>query len=141
MKVEANSIDELIDNSSKANLMVEIKQLIESHTSQKAVFVDTAWANMIGYYFFYYKNSTFRDDLWPIISIASQKNYVSLYIFLQKDGKYFLEHYSDNFKKSEIGKSCLRIKELNETNEDIITEIICDAISYIESNYEIIDVE
>ncbi len=141
MKVEANSIEELISNSLHSELMVELKEIIEANTSDKAVFVDTNSINMIGYSFIHYKNSTFRDDLWPIISIAPQKNYVGLYIFIFRDGKYFLEDYGDNFKKSEVGKSCLRIKKLDENNIDIITEIIKDAVSYIRNNIDCVEVK
>ncbi len=127
MKVEANSIEQLIDNSSYSNLIMQLKDIIEDNFDFKPVFVDTSSINMIGYCFINYKNSTYKDNLWPIISIAPQKNYVALYIFLMHDNKYFLEQYEDNFKKSQLGKSCLRIKKLDESNIEIITEIINDA--------------
>ncbi len=141
MKVEASNIEELIDNSFNPELVQEIKNLVESHSNSKPVFVSTASINMVGYYFFEYKNSTFDGKLWPAISIAPQKNFVGLYIFTIKDGKYFLEEYADNFKKSELGKSCLRIKKLDENNIDIITEIVVDAISHVEKNVECVEVK
>ncbi len=111
------------------------------HLDQKAIFVETPSINMIGYYFFEYKNSTYDGKHWPAISIAPQKNFVALYIFTLKDGKYFLEDYVDNFKKSQLGKSCLRIKKLDESNLDIITEIIVDAISHIEKTVKYVDIK
>ncbi len=140
MKVEASSIRELIDNSNQSDLIMQLKDIIEDDFDFKPVFVDTASINMIGYCFIKYKNSTFKDGVWPIISIAPQKNYVALYIFLLHGDKYFLEQYLDNFKKSQIGKSCLRIKKLDESNIEIITEIINDAKQQIIENNNCVDV-
>lgn len=141
MKVEANTINELIDSSYNPELLEQVKSLVESHLDYEPIFVSSPSINMIGYYFFEYKNSTFDGKHWPAIAIAPQKNFVGLYIFAIKDGKYLLEEYADNFKKRELGKSCLRIKKLDESNIDIITEIVVDAISHIEKSVKRVDVK
>ena len=80
--------------------------------------------NMIGYGSFHYKSKSGREGDWPIISLASQKNYISLYVCAIKDGKYLAEQNKDKFPKASTGKSCIRFKKLDDINLEALGKII-----------------
>ena len=62
-------------------------------------------------------------------ALASQKNYMSLYLMNiyenPDDQKWFVDAYRDSGKKLNMGKSCVRFKEL----EDLPIELIGKAIA------------
>ena len=64
----------------------------------------------------------------PFVALASQKNYISLYMMsLYNDGqrlKSFLEAWKKTGKKLDMGKSCVRFKRL----EDLALDVVADAI-------------
>jgi len=68
-------------------------------------------ANMIGFRSCHYKSKSGREGDWPIIALASQKNYISVYICGTKNGKYVAESHTKDFPKASIGKSCIRFKK------------------------------
>src|SRR5688500_6093970 len=56
-------------------------------------------ANMLGYGSFPYKNYKKEAIEWPTIAVASQKNYISIYVCAVDQGEYIAEKY-----KKELGK-------------------------------------
>jgi len=83
--------------------------------------------NMPGYGSFTCKN--YKKELieWPTIAVASQKNYVSLYICaVDKDG-YIAEHFKSDLGKANVGKSCIRFKKFEDLNLDTLKKIIHSA--------------
>jgi uncharacterized protein YdhG (YjbR/CyaY superfamily) len=67
--------------------------------------------NMLGYGKVKYLN--YKKELidWPIIALASQKQYISLYVCALEDGKYIAEKYKKELGKVSVGKSCIRFKK------------------------------
>lgn len=63
----------------------------------------------------------------PFISLASQKNYISLYHMGLYEGpllSWFLEEwYKHNVKKPDLGKCCLRFKKTNEIPYELIAKL------------------
>jgi hypothetical protein len=72
-----------------------------------------------------------KDTPLPFISLASQKNYVSLYLMsLYGDTKsetWFKDEYAKTGKKLSMGKSCVRWKKM----EDIPFELVAKAVSRV----------
>lgn len=64
----------------------------------------------------------------PYINLASQKNYISLYmmgLYVGPDkGKRFVEEWKKTGKKLDIGKACIRGKKLDDFALDVIGEQI-----------------
>ena len=69
--------------------------------------------NMPGYGSFKYKNYKNEVIDWPVIALASQKNYISLYVCAVEKGEYLAEKYKDELGKVSVGKSCIRFKKLD----------------------------
>lgn len=80
--------------------------------------------NMLGYGSFKYKNYKNQIIDWPIIALASQKNYISIYICATNNGKYIAEENKENLGKVKVGKSCIRFNKLKDINLDKLKEII-----------------
>jgi hypothetical protein len=80
--------------------------------------------NMIGYGKFPYLN--YKKELidWPVISLANQKNYVSIYVCSVVDGEYVAEKHKDELGKVSVGKSCIRFKKLEDVNLDVLKKFI-----------------
>ena len=69
------------------------------------------------------------SDALPFASLASQKNYMSLYLMTvyQKQGgmsDWMLEQFAARGKKLDMGKSCIRFKKLEDLPLDVIGEAI-----------------
>jgi hypothetical protein len=73
-------------------------------------------SNMIGYGSFPYRNYKNESIEWPVIALASQKKYVSMYVCALEDGEYLAEKYKDKLGKVNVGKSCIRFKKLEDVN-------------------------
>lgn len=72
--------------------------------------------NMLGYGSFKYRN--YKNEIidWPTIALASQKNYISLYVCSVQDGEYVAETHKDKLGKVSVGKSCIRFKKIEDVN-------------------------
>jgi uncharacterized protein YdhG (YjbR/CyaY superfamily) len=80
--------------------------------------------NMPGYGSFKYKNYKKEMLDWPTIAIASQKDYISLYLCAVDTGGYIAEQYKNDLGKVSVGKSCIRFKKLEDLNLDTLKIII-----------------
>lgn len=83
--------------------------------------------NMPGYGSFKYKNYQKKIIDWPVVSLASQKNYVSLYVCALDGKEYLAEKYKKELGKVSVGKSCIRFKKLEDLNLPVLKKIIKQA--------------
>ena len=85
-------------------------------------------SNMIGYGKFKYTN--YKKELldWPIVALANQKNYVSVYVCAVKDGKYLAEKYKEELGKVSVGRSCIRFNKLEKVNQKVLIKIVKEAV-------------
>lgn len=80
--------------------------------------------NMLGYGSFKYKNYKKEVIDWPTISLASQKNYISLYICAIQNGEYLAEKYKNKLGKVSVGRSCIRFKKIEDLNLEALQKVI-----------------
>ncbi len=79
---------------------------------------------MLGYGLYHYKYASGREGDWFVVGLASQKNYVSLYIrAYDKDG-YLAENNQSRLGKVSVGRSCIRFKELEDLNLKVALELV-----------------
>lgn len=79
---------------------------------------------MIGYGTYHYKYASGREGDWAPVALASQKNYISLYVCAVKDGQYITDKYRARLPKADIGKSCVRFKKLNDVSAEVLEQLI-----------------
>ena len=76
----------------------------------------------------------------PYTHLASQKNYMSLYlmsIYMDSEHKRkFIEGYAKSGKKLDAGKACIRFKKVDDLALDVIAEVIRLPVSSYISNLE-----
>ncbi len=83
--------------------------------------------NMLGYGAFPYKN--YKKELveWPIIALANQKQYVSVYVCALDGNQYLAEKYKKELGKVSVGKSCIRFKKLEDINLPVLKKVLLEA--------------
>jgi hypothetical protein len=81
-------------------------------------------AGMLAYGPWHYKYPSGREGDWFRIGLASNKNYISLYV-LATDGKsYVAERFKKALPKAKIGKSCVRFKRLTDLDQSALAKLI-----------------
>lgn len=80
--------------------------------------------NMLGYGSFPYKNYKKELVQWPVIALANQKQHISLYVCAIMDGKYVAETHKNDLGKVSVGKSCIRIKKIEDVNLGELAKVL-----------------
>lgn len=80
--------------------------------------------NMPGYGSFPYKNNKKEILNWPVIGLASQKNYISIYMCAVDKGEYLAEKYKKELGKVSVGRSCIRFKKIEDLNLKTLEKVI-----------------
>lgn len=83
--------------------------------------------NMLGYGTFPYKNYKKEMIEWPIIALANQKQYISIYVCALDQGVYLAEKYKDQLGKVKVGKSCISFKKLEDLHLPTLKIILSKA--------------
>ena len=83
--------------------------------------------NMLGYGDFDYVDYKKQPGKWPVVALASQKNYISLYVCAIKDGEYLAEKYKDTLGKVNVGKSCIRFKKIDDLDITTLKTVLKEA--------------
>jgi hypothetical protein len=79
---------------------------------------------MLGYGRYHYKYASGREGDASIIGLASHKNYISLYVSGLVGERYVAETYKERLPKADIGKSCVRIKRLDDVDEAALRSLV-----------------
>ncbi len=111
---------ERIDEPRKSQIL-QLHQLILKTVPQLKPYIISG---MIGYGSYHYKYASGREGDWCIIALASQKNYISVYVCAIDGKEYVAESYKSKLPKSSIGKSCIRFKKIEDIDLEILKEII-----------------
>lgn len=119
----ARSVEEYIDmieepRSSEIRILHEIIREITPHLEV------ALYNSVVGYGKYHYKSKSGREGDWFAIGLASQKNYISLYICSTDGKEYLAEKYKARLPKASIGKSCVRFKHLSDVDMSVIRELI-----------------
>ena len=81
-------------------------------------------SNMIGYGSFYYLDSKKQKRDWPIIALANQKNYITIYVCAVVEDKAAAEKYKKELGKLTKGISCIRFKKIEEINLETLKIVL-----------------
>jgi hypothetical protein len=84
---------------------------------------------MLGYGLMPYRPRSAKETTQvPLISLAPQKRYLSLYVFAVVDGQYLAEARADRLGKASCGKSCIRFRSLDEVDVVELDRLVRDAV-------------
>lgn len=120
---KATSVEEYLLGLDKERR--EIVEYLHNFIQKNAPQLTARFAyNMLGYGSFPCRN--YKKELidWPVIALASQKNYVSLYVCATDGSGYLAEKFKDTLGKVSVGKSCIRFKKIEDLNLTTLKKII-----------------
>ena len=80
--------------------------------------------SIVGFGSYHYKYDSGREGDWFRIGVASNRNYVSLYICPSDATGYIPEHYKEALPKASIGRGCVRFKSLDDLDAAALRELI-----------------
>ena len=78
---------------------------------------------LIGYGSYHYRYASGREGDWFPIGLANNKAYVSLYICAADADGYLAEQNAERLGTVSVGKSCIRIKRLEDLDLDVVAEL------------------
>lgn len=81
-------------------------------------------SNMLGYGSFPYTNPKKQVLEWPVVALANQKAYVSVYVCAVEDGEYLAEKHAKELGKVSVGRSCIRIKKLEDVHLPTLKKVL-----------------
>ena len=84
-------------------------------------------SGMLAYGTYQYRYASGREGEAGVISLASQKNYISLYVSCTEGGAYLAETFAQRLEGANVGKSCVRFKRLDDIDEAVLRELISEA--------------
>lgn len=130
MIINTDRVESLIEASHDPQLFIELYQFINRIIGGEGILYKQYEDSMtiIGYYLTPYKTNSFEGE-YPLISIAPQKNNISIYIMITVDGEYLVPQYADVFGKSNTGKSCIRINKMTNAKYNGLEALLTRAIS------------
>ena len=79
---------------------------------------------MIGYGSYHYKYASGREGDSPVIALASQKSYISVYVCGAEGGQPIAEKHKNEFPKANVGKGCIRFKRLADIDLKALERVI-----------------
>jgi hypothetical protein len=86
---------------------------------------------MIGYGRSHYRARTGKDVEWPVVGVALQKNYVSVYLSVEKNGAPLVQSYSGKMGE----KGCGRNNFSFEKYEDLVAPVVSALFAEAEKIY------
>ena len=88
---------------------------------------------MIGYGSYHFKYASGKEGDWPIIALASQKNYISVYVCASENGKYIAEKHRAELPKASIGKSCIRFRKTDDVDLKTLEKVVKEGFRVMSS--------
>jgi uncharacterized protein YdhG (YjbR/CyaY superfamily) len=77
---------------------------------------------MLAYGRYRYRYASKREGDWPVLGVASNKAYISLYA-----SPAGVEPWAGRLPKANVGKGCIRFRHASDLDLDVIDEVIAAA--------------
>ena len=88
-------------------------------------------SGMLAYGRYHYRSRSGREGDWFVIGLASNKRYISLYVSAADPANgYLAESYRERLPKTDIGRSCVRIKRLADVDLDVLANLIGEGAKF-----------
>ena len=90
------------------------------------------WGGILGYGSYHYEYASGREGDWFPVGIANMKGHVGLYLCAADDGGYLAERNAERLGKVSCGKSCIRIKKLENVDLGVLEELLRETARLVE---------
>lgn len=84
---------------------------------------------MIAFGRFHYKYASGREGDWAPVALASQKQYISVYVSAADAEGYLAERFKARLPKASIGKSCIRFKRTDDIDLTVLAECVREGVT------------
>jgi len=91
---------------------------------------------MIGYGKFRYAIKSGEAVEWPVIGVALQKNYISVYVAVTKEGAPIVPRYSGQLGELRMGENNFSFEKFDDLKQDTILSLIADITNVFASDPE-----
>ncbi len=83
---------------------------------------------MLGYGPYHYRYASGCEGDSFVVSMMSGAQALSIYVECTENGKYLVDHFASSLGKVSAGKSCIRVKKLEDLNLDTLAELVARAV-------------
>lgn len=132
VKIEASTIEELlaaVGPDRRRELEIVDRVIREAAPELERQLYAGPSITMIGYGSVDWESRS-GQGVWPLIGMASQKQYVSLYVAASKDGATIAEHYRDRLGRTNNGKGCIRFRRTGLIDLDVLADAVRDTVAW-----------
>jgi hypothetical protein len=91
---------------------------------------------MIGYGRFQYAIKSGKTSPWPVIGVALQKNYISVYMAARKNGRPLVQSYAGRLGALRSGNNNLSFESFDELNVAELSKLFADAAAIFAADPE-----
>lgn len=82
---------------------------------------------MIGYGKFHYRARSGKSVEWPVVGVALQKNYVSVYVSVTKDDVPLVQSYSGKLGETKSGRSNFSFEKYDDLVTPVVSSLFAEA--------------
>jgi hypothetical protein len=82
---------------------------------------------MIGYGRFHYLAKSGQQVEWPVVGVALQKNYISVYLSVTKDGASLVQSYAGKLGECRIGRNNFSFVKFDDLNFATVSALLSEA--------------
>src|SRR5580704_7926244 len=82
---------------------------------------------MIGYGKFYYLAKSGQQIEWPVVGVALQKSYISVYLSVTKDGAPLVQSYAGTLGECRMGRNNFSFVRFDDLNRAAVSALLAEA--------------
>jgi len=86
---------------------------------------------MIGYGRFQYPTSSGKLVAWPVVGLALQKNYISVYLSVSKEAAPLLDSYASSLHALRTGRNNFSFDKLQDIRRSVLEALIVEAAAIV----------
>lgn len=92
--------------------------------------------NLIGYGQFKYAIKSGKTASWPVIGVALQKNYISVYVAVTRNGKPLVSFYAGKLGELRMGGNNFSFERFADLNAPAVASLFAEAAAIFEADKE-----
>ncbi|HLW92130.1 MAG TPA: hypothetical protein VKS78_12645 [Roseiarcus sp.] len=89
---------------------------------------------MIGYGKFRYAIKSGKTASWPVVGVALQKNYISVYLSIEKDGSPIADAHAGKLGELRMGHNNFSFIRFDDLNADVLSSLLAEAETIFKSD-------
>ena len=89
---------------------------------------------MIGYGKFRYSIKSGKTTSWPVVGVALQRNYISVYLSITKDGTPIAQSYAGRLGELRMGRNNFSFEKFENLKIKALSSLLAEAANIFESD-------